>query len=172
MTTTPPAYRRLTRAKSRLGGYTHLWLGPDHLLLVESTGWTENYRRFYFRDLQGFYLQPNWRMLSRALVFGGLAAFVGLLVQLASGSAVATTIVMGILLVPFIWNLALGPGCWVYAVTAVQVTRLDSITRVRKARRVVARVQPLVVAAQSELVPPLVAPGTPPGERPPAEAPL
>ena len=30
-----------------------LWLGADHLLQGEHTGYTEEYKRFYFRDIQG-----------------------------------------------------------------------------------------------------------------------
>lgn len=33
-------------------GKNTLWAGPDHLLLVMSTGVSETYRRFYYRDIR------------------------------------------------------------------------------------------------------------------------
>jgi hypothetical protein len=40
-----------------------LWLGADHLLQVEHTGYTEEYKRFYFRDIQGITVQKDNRFL-------------------------------------------------------------------------------------------------------------
>src|SRR5947208_5263032 len=51
-------YKRLTRARVRSSfavisaARSSLWLGADHLLCVDSTGYTETYKRFYFRDIQ------------------------------------------------------------------------------------------------------------------------
>ena len=51
-------YRRLTRGRTRpgfavaFGGRCSLWLGRDHLLRIDSSGYTESYRRFFLRDIQ------------------------------------------------------------------------------------------------------------------------
>ena len=48
-------YQRLTRAHPRSGfavafaARSSLWLGKDHLLCIDSTGFSESYKRFYFR---------------------------------------------------------------------------------------------------------------------------
>jgi hypothetical protein len=50
-------------------------------------------------------------------------------------------------------NLALGPTTVCYLKTAVQIELLPSIVRLRKARKVLNIVRPLVVNAQGELAP-------------------
>ena len=45
-------------------GKSRLFLGKDHLLRVNSNGWTENYRRFYFTDIQAVVVSlTNWRLI-------------------------------------------------------------------------------------------------------------
>ena len=52
-------YRRL-RGRGRRGGrffaiaapLSTAWVGPDHLLAVDMFGASEDYRRFYFREIQ------------------------------------------------------------------------------------------------------------------------
>jgi len=46
------SYRRLA-GSAGLIFRQRLWLGPDHLLLVRSNLLAQEYRRFYFRDIQG-----------------------------------------------------------------------------------------------------------------------
>jgi len=45
-------YRRLPGNAAALASYHRLWLGPDHLLAVRSVGFSEEYKRFYFSDIQ------------------------------------------------------------------------------------------------------------------------
>ena len=45
-------YQRLTGRKRTLFGFSQLWLAPDHILLVRSTRFTENYQRFSLADIQ------------------------------------------------------------------------------------------------------------------------
>src|SRR5947208_2826726 len=47
-----------------------LWLAPDHLLAVETSGYTENYRRFFFRDIQAFTIQRTNHWLIYMALFG------------------------------------------------------------------------------------------------------
>jgi len=68
-------YHRLTRALPRpvrphFGGSTSLWLGKDHLLSIDSTGYTESYKRFYFAIFRrSFFEKP--RDKSGSALFGG-----------------------------------------------------------------------------------------------------
>src|SRR5271155_405699 len=57
---------------------TKLYLGTDHLLLVEQLILVERYKRFYFREIQVITAaqSPRW------LVFGALWAFLTLLAAL------------------------------------------------------------------------------------------
>src|SRR5882724_2221817 len=54
-----PNFRRLKIGGAGLAGVSSLWLGPDHLLVVEIAGITEKYRRFYFRDIQAVIVEPR-----------------------------------------------------------------------------------------------------------------
>src|SRR5258706_15869107 len=45
-------YVRLPGIGRGMIGIARLWLGHDHLLAVHSTGYSEDYKRFYFRDIQ------------------------------------------------------------------------------------------------------------------------
>ena len=47
-----PVYRKMPGTGGGLFHRSTLWLGPDHLLLVQSTPVSETYRRFYFRSIQ------------------------------------------------------------------------------------------------------------------------
>src|ERR1700693_2416117 len=52
-------YRRLTGRKRTFIGYSQLWLGPNHILLLKSTRFTEEYQRFAFYDIQALVV-PAW----------------------------------------------------------------------------------------------------------------
>jgi hypothetical protein len=50
-------------------------------------------------------------------------------------------------------NTLMGPTCVCHLKTAVQTEELTPLRRLRRARKVLARVRPLIVAAQGELTP-------------------
>lgn len=154
-------YKRLTRARPRARfsvvstGNSSLWLGPDHLLCIDSTGFTENYKRFYFRDIQAFIIRKTdgykyWNLGLVILVFffGFMAAvthdIVGRIVLLSIGGFFC----LGLLL-----NLVLGTTSACHLQTAVQIELLPSIHRLRKAKKVLNLLRPLIVSAQGELAP-------------------
>jgi hypothetical protein len=56
-----------------------------------------------------------------------------------------------VLLAFLVANLLLGPTCVCHLKTAVQTEELPSLRRLRRARKVLARLRPLIVAAQGEL---------------------
>src|SRR6185503_16307515 len=56
-------YRRLPGRESGLLSYSRLWLGPDHLLLARTTFFSEEYKRFYFRDIQAIVMRKTRRHL-------------------------------------------------------------------------------------------------------------
>src|SRR6266576_402203 len=41
------------------GRRTQLWIGGEHLLVVESDGYTEFYKRFDYRDIQAFIIRKT-----------------------------------------------------------------------------------------------------------------
>lgn len=154
-------YHRLTHARPRTKfalvstGRSSLWLGKDHLLCIDSTGYTETYKRFYFRDIQAIIICKTDRYKYVSLisaVFAALSFF-----PLALTGEIVIKYVLGalggfFLLVLFI-NLALGPSASCQLRTAVQLEDLPSLPRLRLARKVLHRLRPLIVAAQGELRP-------------------
>lgn len=135
------------------GKKVQLWLGDDHLLVVDSNGYTEDYKRFYFKDIQGI----SWRKT----VEGKAINFVLALPMVVFGAFGVSSntvndglffyIVTGIFLVLLIINLVRGPTCEAELFTAVQTEKLVSLNRIKTMRKFLGRVQPLVIAAQGEL---------------------
>ena len=60
------------------------------------------------------------------------------------------------------WNQLLGPGCTLHNVTGVQTARLEAVVRWRRAEKLLARLQPLIEAAQQDLAAPVVIVEAPP----------
>lgn len=144
-------YRKLTRMSRGVGLMTQLWLGPDHLLQVQSTGYTETYQRFYLRDIQALQVVHGDRRLYYGLTFAGIGLIASLIGLAAEGEWPVYAIIWGVLLPLLLWNQLLGPGCRVVVITAVQQERLPSLSRLPKTRRVLAELKPLIEAAQSDL---------------------
>ena len=61
--------------------------------------------------------------------------------------------IAGMFVMIFLLNLALGPTSACQLRTAVQLEDLPSLNRLRRARKVLNRVRPLVVAVQGEITP-------------------
>lgn len=191
MATAPKPYSRLTRNASGIGSYASLWLGDDHLMIVTSTGYSERYARLQFRDIKGFFVTASERRYIWGAVWGIVTAIwvTVVIVQLVNrNTPVFSAIFLGLSAIMVVWNHVLGPGCHLFAVTGVQTVQLPSVVRLKKARRLLGRVQPLIEAAQADLVvapvavaeppplnaPPLIAPaesspgaGEPPAAPPP-----
>jgi len=175
MARAPKLYTRLTRNSSGVGTVASLWLGPDHLLLIRSTGYTENYARVQFRDIKGIFLTAGERRRVWGLIWGVLGGISGLIMVTAlvgHETPIASAIFFGVGLVAFVWNHLLGPGCGVFVVTQVQTLALPALVRRNKAQRILAQLQPLIEAAQAGLVPaPPPAPAAPPPAAAPGESP-
>ncbi|HZR47537.1 MAG TPA: hypothetical protein VFA47_12570, partial [Candidatus Manganitrophaceae bacterium] len=69
-------YRRLPGRGIKRGGFlaltairATLWEGKDHLLCLYRTGYTEEYKRFYYRDIQAFIT----RKTARGSAWNGIA---------------------------------------------------------------------------------------------------
>jgi hypothetical protein len=152
-------YIKLTPVRQRRGfaiissSRSNLWLGPDHLLCVETEGYTESYKRFYFHDIQAITLRKTSRMLVLAVVTGllaGLFSFVALIVD-AVEARWGFGILAGICALPFLLNFFYGPTCACRLQTAVQTEDMPSMGRVRRARNVIARLRPLIAGAQGQI---------------------
>jgi hypothetical protein len=139
-------YRRLPG--SRLTRYT-LWQASDHLLQVEGTGFAENYSRFYFRDIQAMIMQPSHAGRTLNIILLALIGSSGILALLPGDEFdIFWWVVAGIFAAAWLYNQILGPTCICYLETAVKRYRLRSLSRSRFAERLIARLRPVIQAAQ------------------------
>ena len=137
-----------------------LWLGPDHLLLVAASAIGERYKRFYFADIQSLLLQRKWTFPAASLLWLPFIAAAALGAQ-ASTEGTARSGVFPLLIggtvvftLGFIAHLILlGRGCKCYIRTAVQNEHLPTLRSLRTARKVFARIRPLIEAAQNNPAP-------------------
>lgn len=159
-------YRRLTQTRVRRKGFfafaatrTSLWLGKDHLLSIDSSGYTEEYKRFYFRDIQAITLCGNqrrvvWNWILSVLLIPCLTWIATALFSvgpLNAGLMITALIVTSFFAIPLIANNLFGPTCNCYLRTAVQIEELASISRFGRARKALAQLRPLIAEAQGEL---------------------
>lgn len=152
-------YERLTRTRSRSAfalisvSRVSLWLGKDHLLCVETNGYSEDYKRFYFRDIQAIIIRENSARNVTSFIFGGLAvvlAVIGSTLTYPVAGRVTLLSAAGVSLLVAVINFLLGPTCSCQIRTAVQTESLPLI-RIRRAQRFLERIRPLIVAAQGQL---------------------
>jgi hypothetical protein len=155
-------YQRLTRThpRARFGiisaSRSSLWLGKDHLLCIDTNAFTEKYKRFYLRDIQAIILQTTSFRLVLNLVFGGVAMLFGLIAFVGSSEPIVLGIfgsLAGLFLLAMAANHAAGPTCVCFLRTAVQTEELPSLNRLRRARKVLNRLRPLIAQAQGQLAP-------------------
>ena len=139
------SFLTLTRVASRL------WLGDDHLLQVDSTGgYSEQYRRFYFRDIQAFSLHKTKEWFAVNLILGvvtGLFLLWALIVE-NTGGKITLGIISATLGIFLLVNVLRGSTCNCQIKTAVHLEELPSLRRRRNAEKVLARLRPLIEAAQ------------------------
>src|SRR5262245_44558408 len=105
-------YRRLPGHGATAFESTRLYLGPDHLLQVSSSSFTESYRRFYFRDIQCIVVRRSIDGKVLNVMWGGIFL---LLAAIATGiggpAAIGYGAVAGIFLLILAVNIVRGPTC-------------------------------------------------------------
>lgn len=145
-------YRLLQKGNRGSGS---LWLGPDHLLTIESSGFlgsfTESYRRFDFKNIQAISYSRTrkgmWTSILLGVVLGVLSLVIVNLRDTPAAAGVLTACAL-VILAALVIHLARGPTCVCKLQTAVQLFRLKPVDRVRKAVRLVAQIRQLCVTHQ------------------------
>jgi hypothetical protein len=143
-------YRKLPGHRRGIINGSSVWLGPDHLLLVKSQRFKEEYKRYYLRDIQAIAIARADRIhiSSRSLVIG----FVWLLAFTIRPTA---PLVWGAgLVLAAVWlylSTARSCACRIY--TAVSSDPLPSVYRTWTARRFLAAVEPRIREVQGEIDP-------------------
>ncbi len=139
--------------------FTHtLWLGKDHVLSVQNSNFREEYKRFYFRDIQSLVASRTNRWIILGTVWGLLAILIAGVFFLLDkplkleGGGYMMGCIFGF---PFVYaslkSLILGPTCRCYLQTAAHKELLASVDRMRKAKKVFAQLRPLIEQEQGVL---------------------
>jgi hypothetical protein len=150
-------YQRLPgegRKKRRFFGFTRLYLGKDHLLRVQNSAYTEDYRRFYFRDIQSIVIGINTRRERLCAGFVIAALFLLLFAFWKGGYwSVFFMILASLFLLNALINWRRGPTCTCRIHTAASREELPSIGRLKNAMQVIAILKPLIAESQGRLSP-------------------
>jgi len=147
-------YVRLPGSAFSLRTRARLYMGKDHILSLLSTGYTESYKRFYFKDIQAVVAQKTsdgtmWGI--SFAVFTVAWILIALIIDEPVLSFVFGWIPACVFLVLFLGNLISGPTCVSYIYTAVTKEKLRSLRRLRKAQSVMNTLRPFIDSAQGTL---------------------
>jgi hypothetical protein len=118
---------------------SRMYQGPDHLLVIQSTGYTEEYKRIFYRDIRFVEIRPNRRRLWTGLIFAVIIGLLALLLYLVP--LVAGLTFMAPFAIVFLINLARGPTCDCYVTTGVQTLKIPTPRRRGKVARFIAFVR-------------------------------
>lgn len=143
-------YRRLPGRRRGLVSASSLWMGSDHILLVKSAWFREEYKRFYLRDIQAIVVAPcaRFQVSMPMLVFA--------LVWLVSGffmrfwpAALVIGWIAGTLGMAAAWlAISLAASCRCRLYTAVSKDDLPSLYRTWTARAFLRRLQLSIAQVQ------------------------
>ena len=155
---TPQAtdYKKFSGKKRSLIGTDRIWFGQDHLLIVESTGVSERYKRFFFKDIQAVRLIQAKKSIGKYVFLAALflaAGFLGVwawnsrIQELAFFPAAAFLF----LLYYLIRMVIKGPlcECWIYS--SVQREKIKPVTTLKTGKKLLELLIPEIKAAQGTL---------------------
>jgi len=155
---TSPVYRKLAKRRS-IGRSADLWLADDHLLFVDRRLFTENYRRFRLSEIQSIVMveRTHFRIVQIAALVLTLALLV--LVAMFPESREARiwwSVPLLMIGAAQIVDLVKGHYCRVVLRTAASTVPLKAISRMKKARRFLDTMEPLIAQAQAGIGPPAI----------------
>jgi hypothetical protein len=132
-----------------------LYLGDDHILAVDNNGFSEDYKRFYFSDIQAIITRKTRRGATWSIVLALMIAcsFVGALFLEVESVRILSWILAGTFLAFLLVNIFRGPTCVCHIMTAVQKDQLPSLNRLRVARKVIETLRPAIESVQGTLSP-------------------
>lgn len=145
-------YKKLPGKKRKFMGFNTLWLGKDHLLSVDSRIYSEDYKRFYFKDIQAIIgcKMNSWKIINIIL-----AAIALLLLWLSFSVGPAGSIFLKFMSCVFLLGLLVyllwGPSWACSLKTAIQTENLPSLYRFRKFKKALRLLGPQIEMAQGNL---------------------
>jgi hypothetical protein len=119
------------RGNLQIAVRSRIYRGPDHLLILQSTGYTEEYKRIFYRDIRYVEIRKTQAQIWHAVISGVFLLLVFLLyfVHVPGG-------LVAVFCFPFfIWflaNLLRGPTCDCFVSTNVQTLKIPAPGRMKK----------------------------------------
>jgi hypothetical protein len=153
MPSTLKEYTRLPgKKKNFLIGYYELWLGYDHLLYIFSRFGIEDYKRFYFKDIQSVITRKTATGKIQNLILSIFCIlFLLMALYLKGGWSIFNWSMVGLMTIFLMINWLRGPTCVSHLHTAVQTEKLHSLYRLKTTKKVMNRLRLLVEQAQGKL---------------------
>lgn len=130
-----------------------LWIADDHLLSVDNHLFSEDYKRFYFRDIQAIIMAKTRRGAVWNAILGTMVAL-WLLIMFRQNSMegrIAWVVVAAIFLVLLLINVLRGTTCRCQLITAVHQETLPSLNRLTTANKVLDILRQRIRQAQRDL---------------------
>jgi hypothetical protein len=154
-------YRKLPGTRRGFFQKSSVWAGPDHLLLVRGSRFRDEYKRYYYRDVQAIAVAraPRFHVSTRlaaiacacwvavAVVQFGLAAS-RVISKPFAAEAGGTSLIVLVLVWAYV-SAKQSCRCRIY--TAVSGDELPSVYRMWTARKFLAAVEPLVAQTQGTI---------------------
>ena len=146
-------YVKLSRRKSGIAGNSQLWLASDHVLLVRSYRFKEEYKRFLLKDVQAIVATewPSW--MAAQIGFIVIAALFGLWAfSITSvGGRIATGLCGAVFIALAIYDIARGMRCRCVLLTQVSTEFLAPITRMSDYLRMMKLLRGAIASVQGSL---------------------
>ncbi len=153
-------YKRLPgRGPRRTGPFSglfsrcNLYLGQDHILSIDNHGFSEDYKRFYFSDIQAIITRKTRRWPAWNIGLTCVIVLAGLLLPHTRSAGIFFWVLCGACLLFLLINILRGPTCMCHIMTAVQEDQLPSLNRLRVAGKVIGTLKAAIEKFQGTLSP-------------------
>jgi hypothetical protein len=153
MTEKTSEYRRLPgKKKGFLIGHYTLWQGSDHLLQIYSRLGVEDYKRFYFNDIQAIITRKSVAGKFQNIALGVLSGLFCLFAVASGGGwSLFHAIIAAALLLILLINVIKGPTCETVLQTAVQTEKIPSLYRLKATQPVMNHLRSIVERHQGRV---------------------
>lgn len=129
-----------------------LYMGTDHLLSIKNNLFSEDYLRFYYKDIQVIITRKTQRgkILSICFAFF-LILFLIFALMLTGGWSIFFYLLSGIFFIPLVINMLKGPTSISHIQTPIQTVKLSCIRRLKSAEKAISQLKPLIEKNQGVL---------------------
>ena len=144
-------YKKIPGKLTGLLANSQLFMGEDHLLCVSDRLTTQNYRRFFFADIEAIQIIYTERRTAW-LSFSGLGLVISLIA--GSGRGFDSPLILGALLLfvfSFVFALGRGLVCKLQLQTKAGVVKLKGTLRLSSARKIIQLIDENIEKSQAPI---------------------